>query len=148
MSGWLLDTSILSAFAPGGRALAPRQARWFERRSDQLYLSAVTAAEIEAGVRKLERARADRRARGLRAWFGRILELYGERVLPFDVKAAQACGALTDAARAAGRDPGFADAAIAATAQAHGLTVLTANLRHFAELDVEASNPFGEEIQP
>jgi hypothetical protein len=38
-------------------------------------------------------------------------------------------------------NPGFPDLAIAATAVAQGLTVLTANLRHFAPLDVPAHNP-------
>ena len=142
MSGWLLDTSVLSAFAPARSPPSARQAGWFERRSDQLYLSAVTAAEIEAGISRLERTGAERRARELRAWFGRIVELYGERILALDLEAARACGVLIDAARAAGREPGFADAAIAGTAQAHGLTVLTRNLRHFADLGLAPLDPF------
>jgi toxin FitB len=36
----------------------------------------------------------------------------------------------------------FADLAIAATAAAHSLIILTRNLRHFAPLDVPAHNPF------
>ncbi len=45
-------------------------------------------------------------------------------------------------ARAAGQAPGFADLAIAATAVAHDLTVLSRNLRHFAPLCVPAADPF------
>ena len=70
-----------------------------------------------------------------------MLHLYGDRVLPFDVPAALA-GELIDAARAAGRAPGFADIANAATAANRGLTVLTRNLRHFAPLGARAIDPF------
>jgi predicted nucleic acid-binding protein len=43
--------------------------------------------------------------------------------------------------RARAHDPGFEDIAIAATAVAHGLTVLTANERHFEPLGVPLANP-------
>ncbi len=142
MSGWLLDTNIVSAFAPGRPPLSQDQADWFLQRSDELYLSAVTAAEIEAGIRKLGRTGARRRAEDLAAWFERILSLYGERVLPFDLAAARIGGALSDAAQAEGRHPGFADVAIAAIARANDLVILTGNLRHFAPLGVEAADPF------
>ena len=144
MSGWLLDTNLVSAFAPGKPPLTPEQAEWFERRTDELYLSAITAAEIEAGIRKLGRSGAQRRADDLSQWFERVLDLYGERVLPFDLVAARACGALSDTARALGQHPGFADLAIAAIAETRGLTVLTLNLRHFAPLGVAAADPFGK----
>ena len=48
-------------------------------------------------------------------------------------------GAILDRARA--HNPGFEDIAIAATAAAHGMTVLTANERHFAPLGVPVANP-------
>lgn len=50
MTGWMLDTNILSAFAPGKPTIEPSLAGWFDERSDQLFLSAITAAEIEAGI--------------------------------------------------------------------------------------------------
>jgi predicted nucleic acid-binding protein len=37
--------------------------------------------------------------------------------------------------------PSFADIAIAATAEAHALTALTSNVRHFAPLRAAALNP-------
>jgi len=69
-----------------------------------------------------------------------LLHLYGNRVLPFDVAAARIAGALSDRARSKGRSPGFPDLAIAATAIAYDLTVLTRNLRHFVPLKVPAHN--------
>ncbi|WP_352801978.1 hypothetical protein [Mesorhizobium sp. M0909] len=47
---------------------------------------------------------------------------------------------------ARGANPGLADVLIAATARLHGLSVLTANTRHFAILDVPYLNPFTEGI--
>ena len=66
----------------------------------------------------------------------------GRRVLPFDVPAARLAGEWMDAARAAGRMPGFADIAIAAIAASRDLTVLTRNLRHFGSLGAPAIDPF------
>ena len=49
---------------------------------------------------------------------------------------------MRDAARGAGHDPGFADVVIAATAAAHGLTVLTGNVKHFRPVADLLMNPF------
>ncbi|HMD64541.1 MAG TPA: PIN domain-containing protein [Stellaceae bacterium] len=62
MTGWLLDTNVLSAFAPGKPAVAPAIAAWFDERTDALFLSAITAAEIEAGIAKLRRTGSGQRA--------------------------------------------------------------------------------------
>ena len=142
MTGWLLDTNILSAFAPGKPAIGPTIAEWFNEHSDELFLSAVTAAEIEAGISKLRRTGSGRRADELRDWFERILSFYADRVLPFDLAAARIAGVLSDAALADGRHPGFADVAIAAIAKARELVVVTLNQRHFDPLGVEVFNPF------
>jgi hypothetical protein len=112
-------------FAPGKRAIAPKLVKWFEDRSDALYLSSITAAEIEAGISKAHRTGPPRRADELRAWFERMLSFYADRVLPFDLTAARIAGALSDAASAKGRHPGFADVAIAAIAKSRELVILT-----------------------
>jgi predicted nucleic acid-binding protein len=137
-----MDTNVLSAFAPGKRAIAPKTAAWFDERTDALFLSAITAAEIEAGVSKLHRTGSGRRADELRDWFERMLSLYSDRVLPFDLVAARIAGVLSDAAEVAGRHPGFADVAIAAIARSRELVILTLNLRHFDPLGVATLNPF------
>jgi hypothetical protein len=142
VNGWLLDTNVLSMAGPGRRPLPPEQAAWFRDRTATLYFSTITTAEIEAGIAKLFRTGATRRADALRAWFDRILANYGERVLPFDLAAARIAAALGDAAQAVGRHPGFADVAIAAIAKARGLVVVTVNRRHFDPLEVAVINPF------
>ena len=142
MTGWLLDTNVLSVFAPGKPAIAPKVTSWFEDRTDALYLSSITAAEIEAGISKARRTGSGRRADELRAWFERMLSFYADRVLPFDLSAARIAGTLSDAAQAEGRHPGFADVAIAGIAKARELVILTLNLRHFDPLGVDTLNPF------
>ena len=61
-------------------------------------------------------------------------------VLPFDATAASRYGALREQMEALGKPLGDADLRIAAIALARGLTVVTANVRHFQavpELKVE-----------
>ena len=113
-----------------------------DERSDSLFLSAITVAEVCNGISKLRRNGATRKAGQLTDWLDFMVHLYGDRVLPFDIAVARLAGALMDEARATGHSPGFADLAIAATAGSRDLTVLTRNLRHFAPLDVRAINPF------
>jgi predicted nucleic acid-binding protein len=142
VNGWLLDTDMLSAFAPGRHTIPPDAAGWFDDRSEELYLSAITAAEVEAGIAKLFRTGPTCRADALRVWFDRVLAVYADRVLSFDLAAARVAGALSDAARATGRHPGFADVAIAAIAKARELVLVTLNKRHFEPLGIEIFNPF------
>jgi predicted nucleic acid-binding protein len=80
----------------------------------------------------MERGIARRRAAdpgfagALAAWLDRVLALYGERVVPFDLPAARRWGALS---AALGNDS--ADLMIAATALEHGLAVVTRNVTDF-----------------
>jgi toxin FitB len=53
-------TNVLSVFAPGKRAVAPKVISWFEDRTEELYLSSITAAEIEAGISKVHRTGSGR----------------------------------------------------------------------------------------
>ena len=139
---YLVDTDILSAGAPGRPERPQAFADWMDARSDVLFLSTVTVAEIHHGIARLERTGAADRAARLDDWLGLVLHLYGDRVIPFDIAAANVAGPLMDKARAMGLSPGFADLAIAATAESRNLTVLTRNLRHFAPLDIGAIDPF------
>jgi predicted nucleic acid-binding protein len=141
VNGWLFDTSVLSAFAPGRPTLPANIGLWVENRSDELFLSTVAVMEVGAGVAKLRRTGAARRANILETWLGNILDLYRERILPFDLAAAHIAGELHDVAILIGRHPGLADIAIAAIAKSRGLVVLTVNHRHFNPLDIETLNP-------
>ena len=113
-----------------------------DAQSDNLYLSAVSIAEIEDGIAELLREGSRRKANEIRAWFETVLHLYASRILTFDIAVARVTGALSDLARSKGLNPGFADLIIGATAKFHQFTILTANTRHFAPLGLVSINPF------
>jgi predicted nucleic acid-binding protein len=138
---YLVDTNVISARAPS-RVPLPELAAWMDSHSAELFLSTVTIAEIEDGIAKAQREGATRKARDLTAWLETVLHLYADRILPFDLATARLAGSLSDRARGQGHAPGFPDIIIAATAQRHGLTILTRNLRHFEPLSVPVHDPF------
>ncbi len=148
MPGYLLDTNTLSILAPqsvprigaaSDRARAFRA--WVREHEDTLFLSVITLAEIQAGISRLERRGAAKRAADLSHWLSAILELYQSRTLPLASGTALETGRMLDRAMAAGGAPGFEDAAIAATAAANDLTVVTANERHFKYFGVAFISP-------
>lgn len=140
MTGYVLDTDTISLFAPGRRRPEAADA-WFVARSDQLYLSVATVAEILRGIRRLRRRPDDGRADLIQDWFDTVLAAYSERVLPFDLAASRIAGEIDDRAAAKGIAPGFADVVIAATAMRHGFRVVTRNRRHFEAFEVPLIDP-------
>lgn len=141
MTGWLLDTNVVSRLAPGkdGRPkLEGRFSEWLGDKTDSLFLSAITVLEVVAGIEKLRRAGATRQASDLDVWLVRIVALYGERVLPLDVDVAKAAGALADQAPA-NRRHGEASPPRA---------LMTDTLKLFEPLNltVPAVNPFGQPV--
>jgi toxin FitB len=138
---YLVDTNIISA-AARARAVPSALVEWMDTHSAVLFLSVVTLAEIEDGIAKLHRERAVRKSADLASWLETVLHLYGDRILAFDALTARIAGAMSDRAWGLGHAPGFADIIIAATAQRHGLTILSRNLKHFAPLGVAVTDPF------
>ena len=121
---YLIDTNVLSALRR--RRRNPGVVRWIEsQRMADLYISVVTVGEIERGIVQQQRHNPDF-AQDLSGWLDRILDLYGDRILPVDVATARRWGQLS---AALGNDN--TDLLIAATALEHGLTVSTRNVRHF-----------------
>jgi hypothetical protein len=143
-SGYLLDTSVLSMLAPGRPAPGDAFAAWVRTHADSLRISAITVAEIEQGIRKLRRQGGTERAELLSRWLDALLDHGPDYVLPLDGRTGRIAGRLSDEATARGRHPGFPDIAIAATAMAHDLVVLTRNTRHFAELGMRFADPTQE----
>lgn len=137
---YLLDTNIVSADAPAKQRIGVDEfAGWIRTNGDRLYLSTVTIAEIEAGIARAARIGATAKVDRLHRWLAAVEHFYAGRILVFGINEAREAGAILDRARA--HNPGFEDIAIAATAAAHGMTVLTANERHFAPLGVPVANP-------
>ncbi len=132
--GFLFDMSALSRLAPGRSDLPAGVADRLRAEAHCLYLSTITLAEIREGICKLRRKRATARADAIKNWFARLCATFSDRVLPFGIAEAEVAGRLADEAVGIGRHPGFADTAIAATAKANGLTVVTQNTGHFEPL--------------
>ena len=121
---YLIDTNVLSALRRRNRN--PDVVRWIEsQRMADLYISVVTVGEIERGIVQQQRHNPDF-ARALSGWLDRVLDWYGDRIIPVDVATARRWGQLS---AALGHDN--ADLLIAATALERGLTVATRNVRHF-----------------
>ena len=133
---YLIDTVVLSELRKPQRDAG--LASWIERqRTTDLFVSVITIGEIERGIAR-QRARDPDFAAALAAWLDRVLALYGERILPFDLQIARRWGQLS---AALGNDS--ADLMISATALEHGLTVVTRNVSDFERTGVATLNPFG-----
>lgn len=145
MSGYLLDTNVISKFAPDRPLPAEELKAWMREQgaADMLYLSAMTLAEIEKGIRSLQRRGSADKAGRLRRWLEGIISSFDDRILPMDIAVALAAGDIEDEAAAQGRHPGLGDVIIAATAKSRGLTVVTENIRHFEPLGGPVERPVG-----
>lgn len=132
---YLLDTVVLSELRKTRRD--PGVVRWVsDQRPSDLFLSVVSIGEIERGIAR-QRTRDPAFADALGAWLDRLLALYRDRILPFDVDSARRWGRLS--ARLGNNG---ADLIIAATAAEHGLTVVTRNVRDFEPAGVSVLDPF------
>lgn len=131
----ILDTNVISALRRPERA--PEVAAWLARQNDaDLYLSVVTLGEIERGIARQDRLDPDF-AGDLRAWLNRTVQLFGDRLLPVDARAARIWGELSARIGHSG-----ADLLIAATALSHDATVATRNTADFAPTGCKIENPF------
>ena len=132
---YLLDTVVLSELRR--RERHPGVVNWIaKQRPTDLFLSVVTIGEIERGI-VLQQAKNAHFATALSAWLDKVMHLYTDRILQIDTAVARRWGRLS---AEIGNDG--ADLLIAATAQEHGLTVVTRNLRHFVPTGVPALNPW------
>jgi predicted nucleic acid-binding protein len=115
----VLDTNVISEAMKPQPNLGVRT--WLnEQVADTLYLTSVTLAEILFGIAVLP---VGRRRNTLTRTLDGLLELFGDRVLPFDTDAARHYTALAVAARTAGRGFPTPDGYIAAIAASRGYIV-------------------------
>ncbi|MBA4252720.1 type II toxin-antitoxin system VapC family toxin [Serpentinimonas maccroryi] len=129
---YLLDTNVLSELMrpqPDAAVLA-----WMERQTPAgLYTSAITMAEIEAGLALMP---SGQRQRALQAAAATMFEQdFAGRLWAFDAAAAQGYAQVKAQRHRAGRPIGHADAQIAALALIHEATLVTRNLTDFAGIE-------------
>jgi toxin FitB len=134
---YLIDTNVWSELRNRGRA--DSNVRTWAEGADpaEMYLSVVTVFELERGVLLIERRDSQQGSR-LRHWLEQhVLEPFEGQILPIDTTIARRCAALHVPDPRPERD-----ALIAATALAHGLTVVTRNTSDFAPMGVTLLNPW------
>lgn len=141
---YLADTNVISAVAPrrGTPRDTPDIGVWLGAQGDRIWLSVITVAELTFGATDLRRRRQVQRSQQLEAWIEALVVRFAARLLPIDPGTAQRAGVLLARAVGSGRSPGMEDALIAATAERHGLIVLTRNTADFNALGVAQANPF------
>ena len=139
---YLIDTSILSEFAPERAPIPDDVAEWMDARAERSFISVISLLELERGIAKLARQGHSRKARLATDWLDEVLLHYGSRVLDVDGPIAQSAGRMEDNAIGKGFSPGLADSLIGATAMMYDGVVLTRNLKHFQQLGVECADPF------
>lgn len=134
----VLDTNIVS------EPLKPSPSKaliawWRQQNRDQLYLTAITVAELKSGVVVLP---AGRRKDLLSEAVAETLAEFKGRVLPFDASITDTFALLVARAKASGNQMGFADAAIAAIATKHGFSLATRDALDMRGSGVTLINPF------
>lgn len=135
----LLDTNVVSELMRAQRS--PVVTAWVAaQRSDTLFLSAITEAELRYGAARLPNGR--RKTGLLRTINAMLAEDFATRILPFDSTAAIAYAVIASARRKAGLPISIADAQIAAIAAAHGAALATRNTRDFEASGVALLNPW------
>lgn len=143
MSGFLLDTNVVSMLAPSKAEVSDRFVDWLERMdaAGRIFLSVVSVHEIEKGIVLLDLKGATARAADLRTWLGGLVATYDDKIVGIDTRSAALGGRFEANALAAGHAPGMADAAIAGIAAAHGLVVVTRDSRHFLPFGIPVLSP-------
>jgi toxin FitB len=141
VSGWLLDTNILSELRrkrPEPKVVAFIAAQPLE----ELYVSAVTLAEIRYGIESLPDA--NKRAE-LTGWLThKVRPMFEQRVLPISEDTMFKWRLLVEEGRKVGHTFSQPDLIIAATGLQHGLTIVSRDTREFLMARVPVLNPWSE----
>ena len=140
MTGWLLDTNVLSELRrprPSPKVIAFVAARPL----DLLFVSTVTLAEIRFGIELV--ADANKRAE-LQEWLThKVRPMFEKRILPVSEDIMFKWRLLVEEGRKAGHTFSKPDLIIAATGLHHGLTVVTRDTADYAKARVGLVNPWG-----
>jgi predicted nucleic acid-binding protein len=141
VSGWLLDTNVLSELRKP--KCDPNVKQWIgRRRAIELYVSSVTFAEIRFGIGLLE---DPQRRHQLNHWLNSELRpWFRERVIEIDEAVILRWREMVEVGRQRGHTYSQPDLFIAAAADLHGLCVVTRNIADFTKTGVAAVNPWDE----
>lgn len=145
MSGWLLDTNILSELR---RSKPERKVISFVQGQplDLLFVSTVTFAELRFGIELLPDVA---RRLDLNDWLThKVRPMFEQRVLPISEDIMFKWRLLLEEGRKVGHTFSQPDLIIAATAQHHGLIVVSRDTSEFAKANVSVFNPWRDPVPP
>src|SRR5579862_3123511 len=134
---YLIDTNIISEVGKGRPALRSQRGCLVSRYPRRRALPECSCHRRDTTRNRT--AASSKSATSCRAgnWLQEILTSFGERVLPIDERVAQVWGRMN------AREPLAAvDSLLAATAEAHGMTLVTRNLKDIKRSGVRCLNPF------
>ena len=140
MTGWLLDTNILSELR---RPKPEPKVTTFiaEQPLESLYVSTVTLAEIRFGIELLTDAA---RRSELNDWLSRkVRPMFEHRVLEITEDVMLKWRLLVEEGGKVGHTFSQPDLIIAAIAHHHGITVVTRDIADYAKARVAVFNPWG-----
>jgi predicted nucleic acid-binding protein len=134
----LLDTNVVSEAMKPEPAAAVRA--WLDAQAaETLYLSSVTIADLMFGIGALPNGR---RKDKLTAAMDGVLELFTDRILPFDTSATRRYAELAVRAQAAGKGFPTPDGYIAAIAAAHDFAVASRDTSAFTAAGLVVIDPW------
>ena len=136
MSGFLLDTNVVSELRKGERA-HPGVHAWIDAHAThEFWLSVLVVGELWRGVELVQR-RDPASAKVLSAWLGGLTRDYRDRILPITTGVAKRWAEVTVP------DPvPVIDGLLAATAIEHDLVLVTRNVADVERTGVVWQNPF------
>ena len=135
----ILDTNVISE--PLRLQAEPRVIAWLDAQEpSELWLTAITAAELQTGI---ERMPEGAKRRNLEVQIRAILdEDFSGRIVAFDVDAAPYYAEITAAKARLGQKVEVLDVQIAAIARLRGAVVATRNIKHFDNCGIELVDPW------
>lgn len=119
----LLDTNVVVAFLNGDNLILQN----IKDEINRIALSSLVVAELDYGAKVSHRAKEN-----LEKLY-RFIDVV--QVVPFDIECAKMFGTIKSKLRSIGKLTGEIDALIAATAMAYKATLVTANRKHFENIE-------------
>jgi tRNA(fMet)-specific endonuclease VapC len=119
----LLDTNVVVAFLNGDKSVLKRM----RAEIDKIALSTLVVGELDYGAKVSQRSEEN-----LEKLY-RLVDIV--QVIPFDIECAKIFGTIKSKLRTLGKPTGEVDALIAATAMAHEAILVTANKKHFENIE-------------
>ena len=137
---YLLDTCLISELVK--KEPNPAVVKWLDEQDEQsLFLTVLNLGELQKGISKLP---VGERKDELQAWVALdLVERFTGRILEIDLETALLWGKLQGESEQAGEKLPVMDSLIAATATAHGLVVVTRNVKDLERCGVRIFNPWG-----